>query len=603
MNSIQSNKRTRDQIESLSVGAHLNNKKLKADEKSLQPYDVAQAFTICPACNGKLIKPSTLPCGYTVCQSCISTTNTCVSPTCKRVHTIPTQPNVVIQQLQTIVTSYESSHSLDALRSSFNLPTECPICCTRFTNPTTTPCGHTFCRNCLVRSLDHQRSCPFCRDSLDFCPPPTLVLTTILTQLYIEQDDDESADVHTINDFDSSDTRVPLLIGSLSFPHINCVIHVFEPRYRLMLRRIMSSSRRRFAMCLARRNRTQQQQPFYEYGTILELMHVQTLPDGRSIVQAVGSHRFKVTNFDLVDGYHMADIERIDDIDREQESLLEQQQILKASAMRARQQQQQQQQQSSTPTAAPTPARPMAAAVRPMVARPMVARPMAAASARPMAARPMAARPMAARPMSARPQQPQAQTTPMMGQQRQSWAQRAHPQTQGQVNRAPWLQMHVQGLSAAQPKPHMAQAQAQQQRQQETYANASLMPTEKVAKNRQEQSTNELLEELATFVEKLLQLKQGTGNISSWLNALGDPPVLRGANRDAVVMIWWVVNMIPVVSEDEKLPLLAMRTLRERVLLVISWVDKFEDQWSLFLTNPNSSSIANNTNQQACCIS
>lgn len=596
MHSIQSTKRTRDQVDSLSVGAN-QYKKLKAEEKSLQPYHVTQAFTICPACNGKLLKPSTLPCGYTVCQSCISTTNTCISPTCERVHTISTQPNVVIQQLQAIVTSYDSSHSLDALRSSLNIPTECPICCTRFTNPTTTPCGHTFCRNCLVRSLDHQRSCPFCRDSLDFCPPPTLVLTTILSQLYIEQDDDESADVHALNDFDSSDTRVPLLIGSLSFPHINCVIHVFEPRYRLMLRRIMSSSRRRFAMCLARRNRTQQQQPFYEYGTILELMHVQTLPDGRSIVQAVGSHRFKVTNFDLVDGYHMADIERIDDIDREQESLLEQQQILKASAMRARQQQQAT---SATPAAAAAvPARPIAAAVRPMAARPMAARPMAA---RPMAARPMAARPMAARPMSARPQQQQQQqsTAPMMGQQRQSWAQRAHPQTQGQVNRAPWSQMHVQGLSAAQPKPHMAQVQ--QRQSQESYANASLLPTEKATKNRQEQSTNELLEELATFVEKLSQLKQGTGNMSSWLNALGEPPVLRGANRDAVIMIWWIVNMVPVVSEDEKLPLLAMRTVRERVLLVVSWVDKFEDQWSLFLNNPTSS-FANNTNQQACCIS
>lgn len=505
--------------------------------------------------------------------------------------------------MQAIVVSFEASHSLEALRSSLNMPTECPICCTRFTNPTTTPCGHTFCRNCLVRSLDHQRSCPFCRDSLDFCPPPTTVLNDILTKLY--EQDDESMDVHEANDFDSSDTRVPLLIGSLSFPHINCVIHVFEPRYRLMLRRIMTSSRRRFAMCLARRKRTSQDQsPFYEYGTILELMHVQTLPDGRSIVQAVGSHRFKVVHFELIDGYHMADIERIDDIDREQEHLLEQQQILKASAMRARQhqlqiqqaaQQQlqqaaQQQQLTVPPTAQPMAAQPMAA--RPMAAQPMAARPMAA---RPMAARPMAARPMAARPMAARPMAARPITTPRpaqvgMGQQRQSWAQQAHPQTQAPTSRAPWLQMHVRGLSAARPKPHLQAQQAS--------ANTTLQVTERVEKNRQEQSTDELLDELAMFVDKLLlHRQQQQGGMANWLSALGDPPVLRGVQRDRVILSWWIVNMMPL-GEEEKLPLLGMQTVRERVLLIVSWVDKFHDQWSLFLNNPNASGSLN-----TCCIS
>lgn len=550
---------------------------------------------MCPSCHGKLNKPSTLPCGYTVCQSCIPSNDTvCKAPRCERIHTIITQPNVIFQAMQAIVISFEASHSLEALRNSLNITTECPICCTRFTNPTTTPCGHTFCRNCLVRSLDHQRSCPFCRDSLDFCPPPTTILVEILTKLY--EEDDESMDVHATNDFDSSDTRVPLLIGSLSFPHINCVIHIFEPRYRLMLRRIMASSRRRFAMCLARRQRTSQDQsPFFEYGTMLELMHVQTLPDGRSIVQAVGSHRFKVLHFELIDGYHMADIERIDDIDREQEHLLEQQQILKASAMRARQHQQQLQSQQTPIATAPMAAgvRPVAAGVRPMAAgvRPMAARPMSAGP-RPMAARPMAAgpRPMAARPMAARPlaNRPVATPRPMqvgMGQQRQSWAQQAHPQTQAPVSRAPWLQMHVRGLSAARAKPHL---QAQQ---------ATLpTPIEPTEKNRQEQSTDELLDELANFVDKLLVHRQN-GGMANWLNALGEPPTLRGIQRDRVILSWWIVNMMPL-GEEEKIPLLGMQTVRERVLLIVSWVDKFHDQWSLFLNNPNASGSLN-----TCCIS
>lgn len=34
--------------------------------------------------------------------------------------------------------------------------------------PITTPCGHVFCRECLIRSVDNtQIQCPICKDSLD----------------------------------------------------------------------------------------------------------------------------------------------------------------------------------------------------------------------------------------------------------------------------------------------------------------------------------------------------------------------------------------------------------------------------------------------------
>ncbi len=29
--------------------------------------------------------------------------------------------------------------------------------------PVTTPCGHTFCRACFARSMDHSSRCPMCR--------------------------------------------------------------------------------------------------------------------------------------------------------------------------------------------------------------------------------------------------------------------------------------------------------------------------------------------------------------------------------------------------------------------------------------------------------
>jgi hypothetical protein len=35
-----------------------------------------------------------------------------------------------------------------------------------FFEPVTTPCGHSFCKNCLERCLDHAPYCPLCKESL-----------------------------------------------------------------------------------------------------------------------------------------------------------------------------------------------------------------------------------------------------------------------------------------------------------------------------------------------------------------------------------------------------------------------------------------------------
>jgi len=52
------------------------------------------------------------------------------------------------------------SHLLD--QSDF----ECVLCTGLLYSPTTTVCGHSFCRICLSRSFDHSPFCPVCRSPL-----------------------------------------------------------------------------------------------------------------------------------------------------------------------------------------------------------------------------------------------------------------------------------------------------------------------------------------------------------------------------------------------------------------------------------------------------
>ena len=48
---------------------------------------------------------------------------------------------------------------------------ECSVCLRLLHEPATLPCGHSFCRRCLVTCLDHQPRCPSCRTDVpsEFC--------------------------------------------------------------------------------------------------------------------------------------------------------------------------------------------------------------------------------------------------------------------------------------------------------------------------------------------------------------------------------------------------------------------------------------------------
>jgi len=40
---------------------------------------------------------------------------------------------------------------------------ECSLCSNLLFEPVTTPCGHSFCRDCFARTQDHSNKCPLCR--------------------------------------------------------------------------------------------------------------------------------------------------------------------------------------------------------------------------------------------------------------------------------------------------------------------------------------------------------------------------------------------------------------------------------------------------------
>lgn len=45
--------------------------------------------------------------------------------------------------------------------------------------------------------------------------------------------------------------EIPIFVCTLGYPYVPCPLHIFEPRYRLMVRQCMESGSRQFGMCTA----------------------------------------------------------------------------------------------------------------------------------------------------------------------------------------------------------------------------------------------------------------------------------------------------------------------------------------------------------------
>jgi len=197
---------------------------------------------------------------------------------------------------------------------------ECPLCMRLLWQPITTPCGHTFCRVCLDRTLDHNIVCPMCKspevkkvyliERREFVPNEFIEssMRRLLPAEYQERKILQQVEISEFGGGMENANIIPIFVCTVSLPGIPCPLHVFEPRYRLMVRRAMESGTREFGMsCKIDEN------PFAEYGTMLEIRDVQYFADGRSVIDTVGGRRFKVLSRDTKDGYDTATVEFFQD--------------------------------------------------------------------------------------------------------------------------------------------------------------------------------------------------------------------------------------------------------------------------------------------------
>lgn len=216
-----------------------------------------------------------------------------------------------------------SRGQLTRLKETIRNELDCQLCYSLILDPLTTPCGHTFCRKCVALVMNHSDLCPVCRRKLNMpsriqSEPmnkrvASLMETILPDQLEsrreaMDQDDADLAQQQTI----------PLFVSSVAFPTMPIFLHIFEPRYRIMIRRIMESREHKFGMVAYNRARRRQgglgRTQFMQYGTLMLVDRFEPLPDGRSLIIATGVSRFRITKSDMLDGYHVGQVERLNDV-------------------------------------------------------------------------------------------------------------------------------------------------------------------------------------------------------------------------------------------------------------------------------------------------
>lgn len=235
--------------------------------------------------------------------------------------------------LQPAILSHDDRARFQRLRERVRAELDCQVCYALILDPLTLPCGHTFCRTCIARVLDHSDLCPICRRKLRMptsmkSEPMNWTLSRLIDNLFSEPIAARREAVAQDELGGDLDKKLPLFVCTLSFPTMPTFLHIFEPRYRLMIRRVVENGDGKFGMVMYnRRGRPQAGEigsvPFMQYGTLLIVERYELLPDGRSLVIATGVSRFKVLEAGMLDGYHVARTERVDDISLAEEERLE----------------------------------------------------------------------------------------------------------------------------------------------------------------------------------------------------------------------------------------------------------------------------------------
>ncbi|KAL3677592.1 hypothetical protein R1sor_027540 [Riccia sorocarpa] len=193
---------------------------------------------------------------------------------------------------------------------------DCTLCLKLLYSPVTTPCGHSFCRACLLEAMKHGNKCPMCRTVLFVSPrtyPVSVTLNNLIQRNFPEEYKERKVEMDAVSL--GGEEILPLFVMDILLPAQRTALNIFEPRYRLMVRRVMEGNHRMGMVGLDDTTGT-----LTTVGCEVEIRECQLLPDGRFHIEIEGRRRFRINRTWDQDGYRVAQVQWIEDTPLEEGS-------------------------------------------------------------------------------------------------------------------------------------------------------------------------------------------------------------------------------------------------------------------------------------------
>ena len=102
-------------------------------------------------------------------------------------------------------------------------------------------------------------------------------------------------------------------LGTVLFPYALLPLHVFEPRYRLMMRHVLEGDHEFGVVLIERGSEVGGGDTRFDVATVARVVQAAELPDGRYVVATVGMRRVSVRRWLADDPYPRAEVIALDD--------------------------------------------------------------------------------------------------------------------------------------------------------------------------------------------------------------------------------------------------------------------------------------------------
>jgi Lon protease-like protein len=199
---------------------------------------------------------------------------------------------------------------------------DCSICLNMLAEPISIPCGHSFCRTCLVTAQQRsQKKCPLCRavcvvDAAN--QNENVHLSAILKTCFTKQYEERLKEVGELKK-NWKQTLPIFFFNDTLYPSSILRLHLFEPRYKLMIKRALEANR-----CFAYVPNFKDYRPNKgDIGLVAKVEECQFMYDGRALLEANITTRFKITDHWVEDGtnnlYYCQYEELLDDEESEED--------------------------------------------------------------------------------------------------------------------------------------------------------------------------------------------------------------------------------------------------------------------------------------------